>query len=177
METMKAIAKRKSSRVFKAQQITETELTTILQAANAAPVGMGQFESVKLTVIQNKALLEKIDEAVAALFAKTGTHPTYGAPTVILVSGAELKGPMSGVPYCNAAVIIENMAVAAADLGLGSCYLMGIIAAISIDMALCAELKVPQGFVPCSAIALGYATEELTEKELTTGKLAMERIN
>jgi len=177
METMKAIAKRKSSRVFKEQQITETELTTILQAANAAPVGMGKFESVKLTVIQNKALLEKIDEAAAALFQRLGTHPTFGAPTVILVSGAEMAGPMSAVPYCNAGCVIENMAITATDLGLGCCYLMGIIAAISINMALCAELKVPQGFVPCSAIALGYPTEALTERELTTGKLTMERIN
>jgi len=177
METMKAIAKRQSSRVFKENQITETELTTVLQAANAAPVGMGKFESVKLTVIQNKALLEKIDETAAALFDRTGTHPTYGAPTVILVSGAEMAGPMSGVPYCNAACIIENMAITAADLGLGSCYLMGIIAAISIDAALCVELKVPQGFIPCSAIALGYATESLAERDLTTGKLLMERIN
>ena len=53
---------------------------------------------------------------------------------------------------------------------------MGIIAAISINKELCAELKVPEGFIPCSAIALGYSNEAPEERELTTGKLAMERI-
>lgn len=177
METRKAIATRKSSRAYQPDQITEAELTTILQAANAAPVGMGKFESIKLTVIQNKALLEKINEATATLFQRPDTHATYGAPTVILVSGAEMNGPMAAVPYCNAAGIIENMAIAATDLGLGSVYLMGIIPAISADPTLCTALNIPAGFVPCSAIALGYATEAPEERELTTAKLAMDRIN
>lgn len=177
METMKAIATRKSIRAYKANQITESELTTVLQAANAAPVGMGKFESIKLTVIQNKALLKKIDEAAAAMFQRPSAYPIYAAPTVIVVSGAELKGPMSAVPYCNAACIVENIAIAATDLGLGSCFLMGIIAAISADPTLRAELNIPEGFLPCSAIALGYATEEPEERALTTAKLAMERIN
>ena len=85
METLLAISKRHSTRSFKNEQIAEEDLGLILKAANCAPIGMGAYDSMHLTLIQNPELLIEI-----AGTSQGGPHsngPFYGAPTVILVSG------------------------------------------------------------------------------------------
>lgn len=166
MEIMKAIAMRKSTRSYKAEQISDKALAVILNAGCAAPVGMGAYDSVHLTVIQSSDLLDKITKVTANAFGNPNMKPFYGAPTVVVVSGKpNEKAP--NVEIANAACVIENMALAATDLGLGSVYLWGFLASFSADNALLKELDLPEGFVPVSAIALGYPTEPLTkEKEL-----------
>lgn len=55
METMKAIAKRKSTRAFNPEKgIAKADLDTILAAGCAAPVGAGDYSSLHLTIIQSK---------------------------------------------------------------------------------------------------------------------------
>ena len=174
METRKALALRQSCRAYNGEQISESELTTILEAANAAPVGMKKYENVKLTVIQNKELLGKLDAAGAKFFGNPDMHPLYGAPTVILVSVIAPDNPQNHVSYCNAACIIENMALAATDLGLGSVYLMGTIIAMAMDQELSKEFGVPQGFVPASAIAIGKGAAALEERTFTLDRIETE---
>jgi nitroreductase len=115
---MEAIAQRQACRADTPEQLTEQDLTAVLQAANAAPVGLGKYHEVKLTVVQDKAMLERIDAAGAAFSNRPGAHPTYGAPTLIIVSAIQPTGPRHITPHCNAACIVENMALAATDLRL-----------------------------------------------------------
>ena len=68
MNTMETICSRKSVRSYTGENITADELNVILKAATASPVGMGQYDSLHLTVITNVELLNKIDAAGAALF-------------------------------------------------------------------------------------------------------------
>ncbi|OBR97144.1 MULTISPECIES: nitroreductase family protein [Clostridium] len=166
MEMMKAIAVRKSTRNYKSEQISDDSLNIVLNAGCAAPVGMGAYDSVHLTVIQNSTLLDKITKATANAFGSPNMKPFYGAPTLIVVSGkANDKAPH--IEIANAACVIENMALAATDIGLGSVYLWGFLASFSKEKELLKELNLPEGFVPVSGIALGYPTEPLTkEKEL-----------
>ncbi|MCB2311914.1 MerR family DNA-binding transcriptional regulator [Clostridium tagluense] len=67
----------------------------------------------------------------------------------------------------NAACIMENMALAATDLGLGNVYIFGGALAIAKNPELCAELKIPEGYIPVSALPVGKATKPLKERELT----------
>lgn len=166
MDMIKTIAMRKSTRGYKVEQISDECLTGILNVGCAAPVGMGAYDSVHLTVIQNSNLLDKITKVAANVFGNPKMKPFYGAPTVVVVSGkANEKAP--NVEIANAACIIENMALAATSIGLGSVYLWGFLASFSADKELLKELDLPEGFVPVSAIALGYPTEPLAkEKEL-----------
>lgn len=166
MEMIKTIAMRKSTRSYKTEQISDGSLTTILNAGCAAPVGMGAYDSVHLTVIQNSILLDKITKVTADLFGNLKMKPFYGAPTIVIVSSkSNDKAPTVGV--ANAACIIENMTLAATDLGLGSVYLWAFLASFSADAELLKELVLPEGFVPVSALAIGYPTEPLDkEKEL-----------
>ena len=58
---METLARRKSIRSFTGEQLSSEELSLLLKAANAAPVGMAQYDGVHLTIIQNAELLKKID--------------------------------------------------------------------------------------------------------------------
>jgi nitroreductase len=127
---------------------------------------MGAYDTVHLTVIQNPDLLDRITKTTANIFGNPDMKPFYGAPTVVVVSGKRNeKAP--NIEVANAACIVENMALAATDIGLGSVYLWGFLASFSADKELLKELHLPEGFVPASAIALGHSTQSLTkEKEL-----------
>ena len=96
-------------------------------------------------------------------------RPTYGAPTVILVLVS--RDSKQDAAYCNAACIVENMHLAATDLGLGSVYLLGCIRALQQDEALQRELKIPEAFFPASALAVGYCAETGHMRALTTDKI------
>ena len=63
--------------------------------------------------------------------------------------------------------MVENMALAATALGLGSVYLMSFLVSFSANKDLLNEVNLPECFAPISGIALDYPTEPLTkEKEL-----------
>ena len=59
-----------------------------------------------------------------------------------------------------AATIMENMILAATDMGLGSVFLLAICAALAQNPDIMKQLQIPEGFVPTAAMALGYAATE-----------------
>ena len=176
MNTMETICSRKSVRNYTGESITTKELDTILKAANASPVGMGQFDSLHLTIITNKELLSKIEKATATMFNKPNMHPLYNAPTLVLVSSKEPAPMMENVVYSNAAIMVHNMALAATELGVGSCYIWGAIAAVSHNPEILSELKLPEGFIPCCAICLGKTEETYELREITNKRIAQTTI-
>lgn len=165
METLKAIAKRKSTRAFSTEKlIAKADLDTILSAGCAAPVGAGDYESIHLTVVQNQGMLDKINKTAQAAF-KMDRDVLYGAPVLVLVSSSEPKFP--NVQYANVGCIMENMLLAATDAGIDNIYLWGAINVVAKAPELKKELGIPEGFTPISGAALGYALENAsTEKEL-----------
>ena len=177
MNTMETICSRKSVRSYTGESITQEELDTILKAANASPVGMGQFESLHLTVITNKELLSKIEKATAAMFGKPDMHPLYNAPMLVLVSSKEPAPMMENVAYSNAAIMVHNMALAATELGVGSCYIWGAVAAASHNPEILSELKLPEGFIPYCAICLGKTEETYELREVPINKIAQTTIS
>lgn len=186
METMKTIANRQSCRAYTGEQITEAELQTILQAGNAAPVAFGKYSNIMITVVQRQNILEKIDAIGAKFYGMPNMQIRFGAPTLIIVS-AKINGDMpdflkpmtqndNGWANCDTACVMENMALAATDLGLGNVYLYGVAVAIAQDIELCAELKIPKDFKPLSALPVGKASKPLKERELAMDKVVIEYI-
>ena len=51
MDMKQTILTRRSCRSFTGEQITESECTALLEAANAAPVANGNYSDVKISVI------------------------------------------------------------------------------------------------------------------------------
>ena len=157
---------RKSTRAFKAEQISDEDLDIILGAGCAAPVGMGAYETIHLTVLQNQDLMDQITGAAVKAFGKPDLKPLYGAPTLVVVSSKK-HSRIPNIEYANAACIIENMLLAATDLGLGSVFLWGFIDALNASPDILNKLDIPEGFIPVSGVALGYPVESITEvKEL-----------
>lgn len=169
MTTMDAILTRQSCRGFEDTQITEAQLENLLVAANAAPVGRAQFQNVALVVLQDRELFGKIEEAMKCMVPDyPNPHPLYNAPTGILVC---VPGePIEGVNWMNAACVMENILLAAADMGLGSTFIMGAVAAMRQNPDLCAAAKVPEGFVPVSMAIVGHSAAPLEKREPTADK-------
>lgn len=174
MNTLEAIAARYSCRAYTDEQLTEAELHTILSAAgaapNAAPHGTPHFSSMKLTVVQSPAMLNALDNTMP------GDLPTHGAPTAIIVSAIPEQGFGNELAMCNTGCIMENMAVAAADLGLASCYLFGIVRSIRSDRSLCRTLHIPDEFEPCSILAVGHAASPQPPKALRPDHISYDLI-
>ena len=166
MNALEAILKRKSTRAYRSEQISEDALDKILKAACASPVGMARYDTLHITVIQNEDMLVRIfNEAEEALFKAIGIRKNmnFGAKTVILVSSAPAY--REGVEYAHAGIVIENMAIAATSMGIDSVILGGPIPAIENNDELKNALGVPEGFKPLLAVALGYGSEDTPVKE------------
>lgn len=175
MNTLDTLYSRKSIRSYTGEQITAEELEVILKSACAAPVGMGKYEDVHLTVIQNPELLGKIDAAGAAMFNKPDSHPLYQVPTLILVSSKApypTKKITENLAYSNAAIVVHSMVLAATELGLGACYIWGATSALSMDPELVAELNLPEGFILCGAAGIGKSTEAYSIREIPLDRIA-----
>lgn len=171
MNTLESIFSRKSVRNFNENKLTSDELQTILKAAYAAPVGKAEYNSLELTVISNSTLLQKIDAVAAKLFDRPDYHPLYNAPTLIVVSSTIPPAPMDNLAYSNAAIVVQNMTLAAVELGVGSCHIWGAIMALKNSPELLKELNLPDGFLPCCAIALGKSDEKYELREITAERI------
>lgn len=156
MNTLDAIKARRSVRGFTDRQISDADLDAILFAGGQAAVGGADFKSLKLYAIQDKALLQDIDASSAKL--RPGSHPLYGAPTlVVLASKASI---LEKIEFTNAGCVIQNMMVAAADLGIDSIYLWMSMYGINNDPELGKKLGFPEGFTCVGTMALGYEAKE-----------------
>ncbi len=157
MQTLDAIARRKSTRDFDPNKaVSEDIVDMIVRAGCQAPIGGGQRESLHLTVCSNRDIIDEINESTAAAMKMDKRDFFYGAPVVVIVSAAP-KQMAPGIEYANAACVIENMLIAATDAGLGNIYLWGGVQALARNTELCAKMGIPEGFKPVSAAAIGYS--------------------
>lgn len=175
METKQVFKCRKSVRSYTGT-IPEASLHSVLDAAQLSPVGMGKFESMHLTVIQDKAILDEIDKNASAIFGDASRHMLYGAPCLILIS-TQLGDPnTANVSYSNAAIMAENMALAAIDMILGSCLIWGAVMALNGNPDLVAKLNLPDGFIPCCGVVTGETLEKLDERDIPVDRIAVDYI-
>lgn len=166
MNTLEAILSRKSTRAYNGEKISDADLDTIIKAACASPVAMAQYEALHITVVQNEERIKEINELTAQmLFEKTGIkkNTDFGAKTMILVSitPSVLSHEMECV---NAGIVVENMVLAATDMGIDSVILGGAPAIISQNDDIMKKLGIPEGFSPVLGAVFGYALEDAPAK-------------
>ena len=153
---------RKSVRSYTGAPVTDDQLSALLAAAYAAPVGMGKYETIHLTVITNQEILDEIDANGAAFFGNPDIHPLYGAPLLIVVSSSE----DGNVASANVAMIVHNMALEAVELGIGHVDIYGATAGLAANKALVDKIGIPAGFTPLGAIAAGPTDETYEAREI-----------
>lgn len=174
MNTLETLYSRKSIRSYTGELITEEELNEILKSAYAAPVGRAMYDSLQLTVITNQDYLDRWVSHMAKATNNPDVNPFYGANTVILVSSNVAPAPASNVNYSNAAIVVHNMAIAATELGVGACHIWGAVAVMNGNAELIKELNLPEGMVPCCAIALGHTDEKYEMREIPDNRIKTE---
>nr|WP_312579280.1 nitroreductase family protein [Sedimentibacter sp.] len=175
METIKAIATRKSTRAYKPDQLSKDTLNKILVAGCAAPVAAGLYDTMHLTAIQSEKMLNQLTnimvaslpvEAKEMMEKMTGrVDPLYGAPTVVIISSKEPTAP--GADYVNAGCIAENMMLAAADAGVDSVVLWATGGTAQSNTELKNALSIPNNYTALFGVGFGYATiEDSKQKDL-----------
>ncbi|MGT2923967.1 nitroreductase family protein [Streptococcus caviae] len=165
MNTMEAITSRYACRKFTKTQLTDAETQALIQAANAAPAGMGDYSGLKLTVVQSQENLEAIEAAAAHGMPRMGDHPTYQAPTLMILS-AKINEQVPMISHCNVSAAAENIMLAATDMGLASVFIMSVPAVIQDKQELLEKLNIRDGFKPLVIVAVGHAESQMTvEKE------------
>jgi nitroreductase len=168
MNTLEAIATRKSTRNYKPEQIPEEALQTILEAGYAAPAAMARYDSLHITVVQNQTLLDRINAAASdAIFKTTGVRKNtdFGGKTLLFVSSMPIH--RVGTEYINVGIVMENMVLAATDLGIDSVILGGAPGAVAQDPELVKDLGIPEGYTPMLGVVFGYGAEDTPVKKHT----------
>ena len=168
MNTLEAIAKRTSVRAYKPDQIPEDALQTILKAGMAAPVGSGAYDSLHITMIQDAVILKEIADATNEMIFKMlgrKMDKNFGAPTMIIVSSKPTMMP--GIEYANVSTVLENMALAATDMGVDNIIWAGAAGAVAQSSELSSKVGIPEGFKPVLCASFGYATNPAEAREHT----------
>ena len=171
MELMDAICSRRSIRKYTGEKISDDELKTILKAAYAAPVGSGAYDTLQLSVVTNEKIIEDINSAAAHMFGRPDARLLYGAPMIIIVSTKVEQGALANATYSNVATIIQNMALAAVDLGIGACHIWGALTAFASNSTLIGTLQTPEGYQPCGGLILGKTTEKYELRDIPDGRI------
>ena len=166
MNTLDAILSRKSTRAYTGERIPQEALETILKAAFASPVAMAQYEALHITIIESEDLIKEINELAAKMFfAKMGIKKDtdFGAKTMVMISitPSVLSHEMECI---NAGIVIENMVLAATDMGIDSVILGGAPAIVSQNPDVMQKLGIPEGFSPVLGALFGYAVEDAPAK-------------
>lgn len=169
MEFMTVLDNRKSIRSFTGESISEASMKNLLHAANASPVGLGKYDSVHLTVVKDKEILAEIEKNTASVFNAENRSFLYNAPELIIISTSSADN----VGYSNAAIIAQNIALAAVEEEVGACHIWGCIRALSANPDLTKKLQIPEGFVPSCAVAVGKTNESYSKREIPENRIGI----
>ena len=177
MDVLQAISNRRSHRAYRNEQLPEEVLSSILRAGLESPSARNR-QPWHFSVVQNAELIQEIHDEAAKVMGKSGSprfsdpdfQIFYHAPTVIFLFG-EKDFPWSQVD-CGLAV--ENMALAAEGLGVGSVILGLPKPAFAGNRAdeLKARLACPEGYDFVIALALGYASDTKEPHDLREEKIS-----
>ena len=168
---------RRSIRSYTGEPVSDAELSCILDAVHAAPVGMAAFDSLHVTVVRNPSFLSALDAAAAQALNRPGAHPLYGAPMLIIVSSRFPGTPNENSAYSNAAIAVHNMSLACVQLGVGSCLIWGAIRALNKQPEMLSQLNLPENFVPCCALTVGKTEETYSPRAVNRSRVTVDYLD
>jgi nitroreductase len=150
------IFKRRSIRRFEPQPVEGDKVQALLEAAMAAPSAANR-QPWKFVVVTRRELLDQL--ASVHPYAKMLGEATLciavcGEPAVSLASS---EGDRFWVQDCSAAM--QNLLLAAANLGLGSVWL-GVHPTRQREDEIREVLGLPDNIIPLGIAAMGYPAEE-----------------
>lgn len=160
-----ALLERRTCRSFTDKQLSDETINTILEAGRYAATALG-IQPQRFIVVQNAQVLTKLVDAAKRFFgqmqdersrqrAADPSYDTYYAAPTVIFTISEASAKFGEVDCANS---MQNMALAAHSLGVGSCYIASCrMAFMGDDAAEMAKLLgIPEGYRVHFALALGY---------------------
>ncbi|MBQ6395298.1 MAG: nitroreductase [Atopobiaceae bacterium] len=162
METLECIRTRRAIRAYKDEPVPEEMLEKILEAGMWAPSGQGK-QAATIIAITSKDQRDRLMELNAKVMDREGIDPFYGAPVVLLVIVDKSVGT-----YANdGELVMENMMLAAHDLGLATCYIWRAKQELETEEGkkMLADWGLPMDveYEGVGHVILGYAAQEAPE--------------
>lgn len=118
-ETMQTILNRRSVRKYKPDMVPKEQIDQVIKAGTYAATGMGR-QSPIIIAVTDKELRDRLAKANAVFMGQSeDMDPFYGAPVVLIV----LANKAMPTYLYDGSLVIGNMMLAAADAGLGSCWI------------------------------------------------------
>ncbi|KAE9631360.1 MAG: hypothetical protein PWP07_1288 [Epulopiscium sp.] len=142
---------RYSVRNFKEQEVEKEKILQVLEAARVAPSAVN-YQPWHFIVITDQQLRSKV--------AETYPRPWFqSAPVVIVACGDHSQSwkRKDGKDHCDidVAIAVDHMTLAAADLGLGTCWVC------AFDAQKCHEiLGLPDHLEVVALLPMGYPKED-----------------
>ncbi|MFB3892188.1 MAG: nitroreductase family protein [Phycisphaerae bacterium] len=154
MDFFEVVQKRRSVRAYMDKPVEDDKLKGILEAARLAPSGSNR-QMWKFIVVRNAATREALANAAGQAFLAK-------APVIIATVSLEPNRVMHcGIPSgpVDCAIAIEHMALSAAALGLGACWIG------HFDQDACRKiLGVPESAKIIEMLTVGYPADAPKEK-------------
>ncbi|MFR0585214.1 nitroreductase family protein [Lactobacillus porci] len=141
------ILRRTAIRKYTDEAVSTEDVEQLVAAFQAAPCGMHEAAVMQACVVTKPELAKRVEEAIGGA--------GYGAPVLFLISTKH------GSPFGerDASAAAENVMIQAADLGLGSVYVMSGALRLNDSPALKQELGIDDGFDTVVLVAIGHPGE------------------
>jgi nitroreductase len=157
MEFSELVQKRYSVRAYRHDPVPQEHLEKILAAACAAPTAANR-QPFQLIVIHTTGCEEQVRQMY---------HRDWfaSAPIVIAACGLPDSGWVRGYDQANytmvdVAIVMDHLILAAAELGLGTCWIANFDPVVVRQV-----LHLPEGVVPVALTPLGYPADQPKPKE------------
>jgi nitroreductase len=164
-QVLATIKQRSSARAYTDEQLTTSELDTIIEAGLQAPTGMNRREIHFSIVKGDNPILAELDEEKRNLRGqeKQPHNFYYEAPILIFLS-AEDDFKWSKV---DAGIAVQNMVLAAESLGLGTLIIGCVYDALNGEKKeyFSKALDIPEGYSFQIAMAAGHKADDKTPHE------------
>ncbi|MDD7306704.1 MAG: nitroreductase family protein [Peptoniphilaceae bacterium] len=159
MEFDKVLEKRVSTRKFLDEKLSSLDIEKLIDAAKTSPIGHGAYDTVNITVITNDEVIKAMSDEFKEKLNKQA-DPLFGAPCFIMVSSSK----NDTCEYEDCGCIIQTICLKATEMGLGSCYIRGLVHALGSSANYIKSLNLPDGFRPISGLVVGKIDHELVGK-------------
>ena len=159
-EVQKAILDRRSNRGYSDVPLTEAEIQTLVDAALASPTARN-CQDWHFTFVTDRALLDEFSAAYRPLMpagaSDTNTYDVlFHAPLCVFITLPEHPG--SNFAQVDAGIAVENLALSAMGMGLGSVILGRPKEVFNADRSWEQRFGFPEGHHFAIAIAIGHPT-------------------
>lgn len=156
MDFQELIQKRYSVRSYDSKAIPENVLNAVLEAGRLAPTAANR-QAFRIVVLKTEIAKDKLLEIYKSEWF---VQPPVVLGVVSLPAENWIRRDGKNYADVDAAIVMDHLVLAAADLGLGTCW----IGAFDPEKAR-SLLSLPEGAEPVAFTPLGYPADQVSAKK------------